>query len=218
MKRLMLSFSVLLLAATAVSATVAPDLVEYARRFEQFPASRGQGSESERLRKLFDLSWEYVMHSSPEFATYVGYPGLNDRWSDASPESLELRPRHQPQDPGGPRIDRPLEAHAGRAGQLRPGSPPRRAGDRRGEVPRRVPADQPGGRPAAEHPAGPRRHAGQQRRGLREHHRPAEAAFPRSSTRRSPCSTRGSRRGSRRRGSRCATSPPRWAACWWTTP
>ena len=28
------------------------------------------------------------MHASPETATFVGYPGLNDRWSDLSPESI----------------------------------------------------------------------------------------------------------------------------------
>jgi uncharacterized protein (DUF885 family) len=86
-----LLFAILLLsAASAASAAVAPDLVEYAKKFEQFPDTRGQGSESARLQKLFDLTWDYVMHSSPEFATTVGYPGLNDRWSDSSPESIEF--------------------------------------------------------------------------------------------------------------------------------
>jgi uncharacterized protein (DUF885 family) len=88
----MLLLAMLLLANATVPAraAVAPDLAEYARRFEQFPATQGQGSESERLRKLFDLSWEYAMHSSPELATYIGYPGLNGRWSDSSFESIEF--------------------------------------------------------------------------------------------------------------------------------
>jgi uncharacterized protein (DUF885 family) len=91
MRKLPLLFAVLLLSVASVaSAAVAPDLVEYAQKFEQFPATKGQGSESARLQKLFDLSWDYVMHSSPEFATSVGYPGLNDRWSDSSPESIEF--------------------------------------------------------------------------------------------------------------------------------
>jgi uncharacterized protein (DUF885 family) len=89
-KKWTLLLAALLLTATAASAAVAPDLVEYARKFEQFPSTQGQGSESERLRKLFDLSWEYAMHASPEFATYLGYPGLNDRWSDLSFEAIEL--------------------------------------------------------------------------------------------------------------------------------
>jgi uncharacterized protein (DUF885 family) len=90
MKKPLLAFAALLLAAAVVHAAVAPDLVEYARKFEQFPATKGQGSESERLQKLFDLAWDFVMHSSPEFATFVGYPGLNDRWSDSSFESIEF--------------------------------------------------------------------------------------------------------------------------------
>ncbi|MBW8878218.1 MAG: DUF885 domain-containing protein [Acidobacteria bacterium] len=99
MKNLFLLSSVCLLSAmtamtamtaTAASAAVAPDLVEYAHRFEQFPATKGQGSESARLQKLFDLSWEFTMHASPEFATFVGYPGLNDRWSDSSFEAIEF--------------------------------------------------------------------------------------------------------------------------------
>ncbi len=91
MRKLPLLFAVLLLSVASVaSAAIAPDLVEYAQKFEQFPATKGQGSESARLQKLFDLSWDYVMHSSPEFATAVGYPGLNDRWSDSSPEAIEF--------------------------------------------------------------------------------------------------------------------------------
>jgi uncharacterized protein (DUF885 family) len=85
----------LLLAAAAFAGTagsagaaVPPDVAAYGQRIEQFPATRGQGSESERLKRLFDLRWELRMHASPEFATFVGYPGLNDRWSDSSPESI----------------------------------------------------------------------------------------------------------------------------------
>ncbi len=90
MKKPALAFAALLLAAAVVQAAVAPDLVEFARKFEQFPATKGQGSESERLQKLFDLAWDYIMHSSPEFATSIGYPGLNDRWSDSSFEAIEF--------------------------------------------------------------------------------------------------------------------------------
>ncbi len=89
----------LLMAATAANAAVPPDVARYAQTFEKFPATQGQGSESERLRKLFDLFWELQMHASPEYATFVGFPGLNDRWSDLSPESIEF----------GRRLDRTLE-------------------------------------------------------------------------------------------------------------
>jgi uncharacterized protein (DUF885 family) len=90
MRKLTLLFSILLLAASAARAAVDPELIAYTKTFEQFPATKGQGSESERLQKLFDLTWDFVMHASPEFATFTGYPGLNDRWSDASFESIEF--------------------------------------------------------------------------------------------------------------------------------
>ncbi|HSU82574.1 MAG TPA: DUF885 domain-containing protein [Thermoanaerobaculia bacterium] len=90
MKKPTLALAALLLTAAVAGAAVPPDVAEYGKRLEQLSATQGQGSESERLRKLFDLLWEFQMHSSPEYATFVGYPGLNDRWSDLSPESLEF--------------------------------------------------------------------------------------------------------------------------------
>jgi uncharacterized protein (DUF885 family) len=47
--------------------------------------------ESERLRRLFDLAWENKLLQTPEFATYIGFPGHNDRWSDRSPAGIERR-------------------------------------------------------------------------------------------------------------------------------
>ncbi len=92
MNRPALFLAVLLLALPAASpAAVAPDLSALAGKLEQFPATKGQGSESERLQKLFDLTWEYLMTASPETATYLGYtshPGLNARWSDSSFEGI----------------------------------------------------------------------------------------------------------------------------------
>ncbi len=95
-KTLSLALAALLLAAAFARAAVPPDVAAYVKTFEQFPSTRGQGSESDRLKKLFDLFWEFQMHASPEAATLVGYPGLNDRWSDNSPESIELGRRLGP--------------------------------------------------------------------------------------------------------------------------
>jgi uncharacterized protein (DUF885 family) len=57
------------------------------------PASRAAApatvSESERLRLLFDRAWDDKLRLHPEFATYIGFPGHNDRWSDLSPAGLE---------------------------------------------------------------------------------------------------------------------------------
>ena len=48
-------------------------------------------TESERLHRLFDANWESRLGETPEFATYIGFPGHNDRWSDFSPAGIERR-------------------------------------------------------------------------------------------------------------------------------
>jgi uncharacterized protein (DUF885 family) len=85
--------AVLVLAATALSAAPPPDLLESARQLERFPATRGEGSESERLKRFFDLYWITGLRESPEWATYVGAPGFDDRLGDLSPETLALSRR-----------------------------------------------------------------------------------------------------------------------------
>src|SRR5438046_2263989 len=52
-------------------------------------------SESARLGAVFRLNWEYVMTEFPEFATYVGYPGQNARWTDHSLQAIERRKRER---------------------------------------------------------------------------------------------------------------------------
>ena len=46
-----------------------------------------------RLNELFKLNWDYSMRESPESATDVGYPGLNDRWTDNSLAAIARRQR-----------------------------------------------------------------------------------------------------------------------------
>jgi uncharacterized protein (DUF885 family) len=52
-------------------------------------AQAAQASESARLHRLFDRYWEDKLREKPEFATYVGAPGHNDRWNDFSPAGFE---------------------------------------------------------------------------------------------------------------------------------
>ncbi len=49
------------------------------------------GADSERLNKLFELDWKHTMEEHPEFATSVGYPGQNNRWTDLSLPAIERR-------------------------------------------------------------------------------------------------------------------------------
>jgi uncharacterized protein (DUF885 family) len=62
-------------------------------QFEQGCAALAarKGEDAERLHALFKLDWEHTMRESPEFASMVGYPGQNDRWSDISLEAIERR-------------------------------------------------------------------------------------------------------------------------------
>ncbi len=53
--------------------------------------STAPAGESERLHRLLDLAWEDKLSQNPEFATYVGLPGHNDRWIDYSPAGIERR-------------------------------------------------------------------------------------------------------------------------------
>ncbi len=41
-----------------------------------------------KLNRLYSLYWDNLMKTYPEWATYVGYPGQNHRWTDYSPEGL----------------------------------------------------------------------------------------------------------------------------------
>ncbi|HEV8509454.1 MAG TPA: DUF885 domain-containing protein [Gemmatimonadales bacterium] len=56
-------------------------------------SSAQQQSDSARLRQLFAQNWEYTMREYPEFATAVGYPGQNARWTDNSLEAIARRKR-----------------------------------------------------------------------------------------------------------------------------
>jgi len=49
--------------------------------------------DSARLHQLFAQRWEYTMREYPEFATSVGYPGQNARWTDNSLETIARRNR-----------------------------------------------------------------------------------------------------------------------------
>ena len=52
-----------------------------------------KGDDAQRLHALFKLDWDQRMRDNPEWATEVGYPGLNDRWSDVSQQTIEREKR-----------------------------------------------------------------------------------------------------------------------------
>ncbi len=83
--------ALLVLLVTAVLAQATPEPTAFERDCEKLVAN--QRADSERLHDLLKLDWDHTMHESPEFATEVGYPGLNDRWTDNSPAAIARRER-----------------------------------------------------------------------------------------------------------------------------
>ena len=82
------SLVILLLSYTACFSTTTTN---FERDCDKLPKSRAK--DATRLHQLFKLDWEHSLHESPEFATEVGFPGLNDRWSDISLDAVARRKR-----------------------------------------------------------------------------------------------------------------------------
>jgi len=59
-------------------------------------ASDRSSSDSERLHQIFAADWEQGMHHYPEFATSVGYPGLDGQWTDMSEAAIAARDAERP--------------------------------------------------------------------------------------------------------------------------
>lgn len=56
---------------------------------KQRPANPNEPSPT--LYELLDSQWDFLMHEYPEWATDLGYPGKNDRWTDMSFDAIERR-------------------------------------------------------------------------------------------------------------------------------
>jgi uncharacterized protein (DUF885 family) len=66
--------------------TPSPTLPE---RCERLLPGRTELPADQRLHKLFEATWDFLMAESPDAATDNGYPGHNNRWRDWSPEAIE---------------------------------------------------------------------------------------------------------------------------------
>lgn len=92
------AFSVLLITAGSNTATTSsnlnsnqPDLYKECLSILTNKKLNQKSSSEKKLSQLSDLYWKFMMNEFPEWATYVGYPEGNDRWTDLSPESFERR-------------------------------------------------------------------------------------------------------------------------------
>ena len=60
----------------------------YRKQCADIIGAKGQSDEGRRLWNLFEANWEYRMIAMPESATWRGYPGQNNRWSNLSMEAI----------------------------------------------------------------------------------------------------------------------------------
>ena|SRR5689334_9220289 len=95
LRRCVLAASLLFIGAGAASAQVRSPHPNFHQRFVEL-ASRPSLADSARLAALFALDWEYTNVESPETATFVGFPGQDDRWTDNSPATIARRRRELP--------------------------------------------------------------------------------------------------------------------------
>ena len=93
MARFLSLLFVILAATRGTLAEIPADLRRLASETEKFPLTKGKETESKRLAKFFDLYWATSMRDAPDFATYIGYPGVGDRLPDFSEEAMELSRR-----------------------------------------------------------------------------------------------------------------------------
>lgn len=78
------------LVATPVAARATPTET-LAAGIQALIADAGTRGDAERLRRLFQLSRDYALQEFPEYATYVGIRGHNDRWTDYSLAAIARR-------------------------------------------------------------------------------------------------------------------------------
>src|SRR3990172_11038483 len=92
MTRFQVAILGLLLVPPLSAATQQPTPTQrFAERYAELVANRRRLSDSGRLHELFRINWEYQVTEFPEFATYVGHPGQDHRWTDHSLQAIERR-------------------------------------------------------------------------------------------------------------------------------
>ena len=86
---------VLLGSLMALPATVSAqtEMTAFQKSLAEIVQFKGKAADSARLAQLFDVYWKYNMEENPGWATFIGYPGLNDKWGDQSFTAIERRKR-----------------------------------------------------------------------------------------------------------------------------
>jgi len=85
MKKIIITFTfVLLCFAVIANADYKDELNALNTRMQELAGSKTGLSDSQRFNEIIDMTYEYTMLSYPEFATFLGDPRGQDRWSDDS--------------------------------------------------------------------------------------------------------------------------------------
>ena len=63
----------------------------FAARYQAVVEAKGKATEAARLHELFKVDWTYTIDVAPEFATYLGVPGYDMKWTDLSPAAIAER-------------------------------------------------------------------------------------------------------------------------------
>ncbi len=66
---------------------------DFDAQFKAIADAKGRTPDTERLQALFKVEWAHTMADSPEFATYVGIPGYDAKWTDLSAPAIAERRR-----------------------------------------------------------------------------------------------------------------------------
>lgn len=75
----------------AAPASGSPRSIDLSQSLDELLAVKVRVSDGERLRRLFDEVWRSALEDAPELATWLGYQGYDDRWSDLSPAAIARR-------------------------------------------------------------------------------------------------------------------------------
>src|SRR5210317_1045697 len=90
--RKIIVISLLLLGFSSTSFADYQDEIAAVRtRVQAFAESDAGLSDSERFQEIIKLTYDYAMLTYPEFATFLGDPRGQDRWSDQSETATRQR-------------------------------------------------------------------------------------------------------------------------------
>jgi len=89
MVRCLLLVGVLLCATTSWGAEPTAGMTAYEKQLNALAGKKLPVAK--KLEQIYQMMWDHTMQSQPETATFVGYPGQNDRWTDMSVDAISIR-------------------------------------------------------------------------------------------------------------------------------